>query len=174
MDGAAIAAIEPQRTLITRADPLVAPQAARAPEPAPVTTYEPEPVMAQIAAPEPAPVAAFDFDMDDELPLAPPAPIEPRIVVAAEAAAPAEEPALDADGPLFPEPRFGEEREKKGFFSMFGRQRYEGPPPLRDYRNDPTPVLQARSASSAKPVEEAEPETTDDLEIPSFLRRLAN
>jgi cell division protein FtsZ len=175
MDGAAIAAIEPQRTLITRAEPLVAPQVAKAPEPAPVMAREPEPVMAQVAAPEPVAAAAFDFEMEDELPLAPPAApaIEPRIVVAAEAA-PAPEPALDADGPLFPEVRFGEEREKKGFFSMFGRQRYDGPPPLRDYRNDPTPVLQARSASSARAVEEAEPETADDLEIPSFLRRLAN
>jgi hypothetical protein len=49
---------------------------------------------------------------------------------------------------------------------------------LRDYRNDPTPVLQARAAAAAqsapKPDPEAQPESAEDLEIPSFLRRLAN
>ncbi len=47
-----------------------------------------------------------------------------------------------------------------------------------DYRGDPTPVLQARAAAAAQVApgadEEVQPESTEDLEIPSFLRRLAN
>jgi cell division protein FtsZ len=164
MDGAAIAAIEPHRALNTRAEPLLAPKAL-APEP------EFEPVLAQ-AEPAFAEPAAAVLPMEQDLPLAPAARVEPTIVVAETPRA--AEPAAEADEPLFPEPRYGDEREKKGFFSMFGRPRYDNTPPLRDYRNDPTPVLQARSTAQAKPVEEAEAETSDDLEIPSFLRRLAN
>jgi cell division protein FtsZ len=95
-------------------------------------------------------------------------------------AARAAEPAVD-EAPLFPDRHFNEERPKGGFFSLFGggRARHEPPPPLKDYRNDPTPVLQARAAAAAQTapkVEEdmAQPETAEDLEIPSFLRRLAN
>ena len=90
------------------------------------------------------------------------------------------EPASD-DAPLFPDRHFGDERPKGGFFSLFGggRARHETPPPpLRDYRNDPTPVLQARAAAAAQLApqaeEEAHADSNEDLEIPSFLRRLAN
>jgi cell division protein FtsZ len=89
------------------------------------------------------------------------------------------EPAMD-DAPLFPDRHFAEERPKGGFFSLFGggRARHEAPPPpLKDYRNDPSPVLQARAAAAQaapKIEEEPAPESADDLEIPSFLRRLAN
>ncbi len=63
--------------------------------------------------------------------------------------------------------------------SLFGgRARNDQPPPLRDYRGDPTPVLQARAAASAQAAlqaaPEAQPDAGEDLEIPSFLRRLAN
>jgi cell division protein FtsZ len=86
------------------------------------------------------------------------------------------------EAPLFPDRHFSEERPKGGFFSLFGggRPRHDAPPPpLRDYRNDPTPVLQARAAAAgaqppAKAAEELQPESNEDLEIPSFLRRLAN
>ncbi len=70
---------------------------------------------------------------------------------------------------------------KGGWLSLFGggRPRQETPPPLRDYRNDPTPVLEARAAAvaaqqTAAPESEAQADAVEDLEIPSFLRRLAN
>jgi len=191
MDGAAIAAIEPKGAQASNAQPLLVRDAARAAAaPEPVA----EPVFARAAEPAPAaepflrwgsresreeiasaaieadPVS-YAFDLEPELPMESVAEVEAPIVAEAEPAAAAD------DAPLFPDVRYGEEREKKGFFSMFGRPRYENPAPIRDYRGDPAPVLQARSTSSAKPVEEPEVEAaeqSDDLEIPSFLRRLAN
>jgi len=168
MDGAAIAAIAPQHTLNTRAEPLIAPKTIDY-EPeyaAPVAQAEPE-----IAAPA---VVAQEFDFDEPK-LAPAARVEPTIVVAEtpRAAEPIAAAAAE-EAPLFPEPRYADEPRKGGFFSMFGRPRYDNTPPLRDYRNDPTPVLQARATTQAKAVEEEAPEASDDLEIPSFLRRLAN
>jgi cell division protein FtsZ len=93
-------------------------------------------------------------------------------------AEPAEAVEGDDERPLFPEPRAPiDERDRKSFFSLFGRARQDDPPPLRDYRSDPSPVLQARAASGgAAAARKLEPEedTAEDLEIPSFLRRLAN
>ena len=166
MDGAAIAAIEPQRALNTRAEPLLAPKTI-----APELDYAPAYAQAEPEIVELAPVAAA-LPLEQDLPLAPAARVEPTILVAETPRI--VDPAAEVEGPLFPEPRYGDEREKKGFFSMFGRPRYDNTPPLRDYRGDPTPVLQARSTAQAKPAEEAEAESADDLEIPSFLRRLAN
>jgi cell division protein FtsZ len=115
---------------------------------------------------------------------APPAPVEPQIIVTRQAlqvqpAAVAEPVKSEEEGPLFPQVHYGEDRERKGFFSLFGgRGRQDEPPPLRDYRNDPTPVLEARAQAAAAPVQTppAQPATEagEDLEIPSFLRRLAN
>ncbi|HKT53270.1 MAG TPA: cell division protein FtsZ [Caulobacteraceae bacterium] len=71
-------------------------------------------------------------------------------------------------------------QQKGGWLSLFGgRGRAEQPPPpLRDYRGDPGPVLRARAAAGGSPVahpmEEVESDAGEDLEIPSFLRRLAN
>jgi cell division protein FtsZ len=86
------------------------------------------------------------------------------------------------DAPLFPDRAVMDDHrhQKAGWLSLFGgnRARHE-PAPLRDYRNDPTPVLNARAAAiqgSAAPKleEDAHIEDGEDLEIPSFLRRLAN
>jgi cell division protein FtsZ len=84
------------------------------------------------------------------------------------------------DAPLFPDRSLRDDHRhaKGGFLSLFGggRSRQE-PPPLRDYRNDPTPVLQARAAAVQQPAPHADAdlnEAGEDLEIPSFLRRLAN
>ena len=87
------------------------------------------------------------------------------------------------DAPLFPDRGVVDDhRQQKngGWLSLFGggRARHE-PPPLRDYRNDPTPVLNARAAAissqtATKLEEEDHAEVGEDLEIPSFLRRLAN
>jgi len=79
----------------------------------------------------------------------------------------------DDDAPLFVEPVFEDRRPQKagGFLSLFGsRPRYDAPavPASR-----PAPVR-----GSAQPVEapatQAQVEGQEDLEIPSFLRRLAN
>jgi cell division protein FtsZ len=86
------------------------------------------------------------------------------------------------DSPMFVDQHGAEDHRQKrsGLLSLFGggRPRHEPPPPLRDFRNDPTPVLQARAAAvaqqAAQPAEEEQPEAAEDLEIPSFLRRLAN
>jgi cell division protein FtsZ len=88
------------------------------------------------------------------------------------------------DSPMFIDQHPGEDHRQKrsGLLSLFGggRPRHEPlPPPLRDFRNDPTPVLQARAAAAAaqqvaQPAEEEHAESAEDLEIPSFLRRLAN
>ena len=166
------------------ARPLVEPAVARA-EPAPVEA-EPEIRTAARAAPveieevvqadlyeaKAPPVPSWDTPRPPEIQRAP-TPVE-------RAAARAE-PKPDADeAPLFPDRHFAEERPKGGFFSLFGggRARHEAPPPLRDYRNDPTPVLQARAAAQGQAApqvdEDVQPESTEDLEIPSFLRRLAN
>ncbi len=75
----------------------------------------------------------------------------------------------DDDEPLFPlNPYNDERRQKGGWLSLFGRPR----------QDSHTPAPQARSTGGAQPMpeplEEAHAEDTEDLEIPSFLRRLAN
>ena len=73
--------------------------------------------------------------------------------------------------PLFPDTsRYVEDRRQRsgGWLSLFGRPRSEAPAP--------TPAL--RATSSAQPAPMLAPEEPaaegDDLDIPSFLRRLAN
>jgi len=85
-----------------------------------------------------------------------------------------EDPSVSEE-PLFPEPHYEDRaRQKSGLLSLFGgRRRYETPQPEpREVRA--APVAQARSTSSAQPVEEEKVNDGEDLEIPSFLRRLAN
>jgi cell division protein FtsZ len=173
MDGASIAAIEPKperRSLQAPALKISEPEAAPAPvaEPAPVPAAEP--VIAQ-AAPEPS--LALEEEQPD-LYAAPAAPAPPP-----RAAAPitrivdpsvAEEEEGD-DEPLFAEPAYSR-RPRGGFLSLFGgRPRYDAPPAA------PAPRASA-GRGGALPLEAAAPEesaeTAEDLEIPSFLRRLAN
>ncbi|MDR3513835.1 MAG: cell division protein FtsZ [Caulobacteraceae bacterium] len=201
MDGQSISAIEPKpaRAPMT-AQPLmikdVAPPAAR-------PAAEPTPVFAQSIV-EPARTAAVQPSLYPEA--VEPAPVETRTAAQAEAdavegrAAQADlyetpsivEPERPAarvqkpidDAPLFADrPLVAEEsrhQQKGGWLSLFGggRARQEAPAPLRDYRNDPTPVLQARAAAAAQqapqPAVEEQADSAEDLEIPSFLRRLAN
>jgi cell division protein FtsZ len=113
----------------------------------------------------------------------------PRPVVEAQPAAAAPEPTViqpqvrpiarivdpsvadeDEAGPLFPESsNYGDERRQKGgWLSIFGRPRH-----------DPAPAPTLRSSGSAQPSSQPAHQThaaedPDDLEIPSFLRRLAN
>jgi len=163
MDGASIAAIEPkmERRAMT-APPLMAdtrPAAETAAAPAPA--YGQQPVLASETAEEEQP----------DLYAAPP--------VAAEAAPMTRivDPAVaeEEDAPLFAEPTYEERRPRGGFLSLFGgRPRHEAPayaPPQAAPRPAP-------SRGGAQPVEAVAPEEEadagEDLEIPSFLRRLAN
>ena len=172
MDGASIAAIEPklERRPMT-APPLLAPERQAAPAeaaaPAPVPAY----------ASEPAPLAAatepslFGAPVEEEQPDLYAAPV-------AEAPAPiariVDPSVADADDePLFAQPAYEERRPRGGFLSIFGsRPRYDAPPPQAA---QPRP---APSRGGALPAEAAAPEEAahqgEDLEIPSFLRRLAN
>ena len=121
----------------------------------------------------------YAYDSEPDLPLEAPAvrqPASPAPTISTPSAASAVAPAASDDEPLFPETRYTDDTSRKSFFSLFGRPRQEEPAPIRDYRNDPSPVLQARTRGGAQPAPqpEAQPEQADDLEIPSFLRRLAN
>jgi cell division protein FtsZ len=206
MDGQSIAAIEPKA--MKTAQPALAPMTIREPAPvaarepiaatASVATVQPQPEPRAIepVAAEAAPSAdSFDFaaetkpvftrDAPLSLDLKPqgeiyqapaPAALEP---VAAKAEPEAEDERLLLHGrlPMGEDPR----QQKNGWRipTLFGgRARNDQPPPLRDYRNDPTPVLEARAKASAQAALQAAPEehadAGEDLEIPSFLRRLAN
>jgi len=84
-----------------------------------------------------------------------------------------EDPSVSEE-PLFPEIAPDERRQKNGLLSLFGgRRRHEAPYPEARAQS-PAPVPQARSVASAQPAEEPRVEDGEDLEIPSFLRRLAN
>ncbi len=205
MDGQAIAAIEPKPQ--RAAQPALSPMTMREPaaerEPiAPaaavatssnVGVIEPEP-----AKPEPVFTPAYTVTAEQPIirePAAPALELQGDLYETpkAETAEPMPEPAPTAlaaeaapeeveDEPLFGSRPLVEENRpaKAGFLGLFGpRTRSDPPAPLRDYRNDPTPVLQARAAAggaaaAAQPIEEEHEEAGEDLEIPSFLRRLAN
>jgi cell division protein FtsZ len=179
MDGASIAAIEPKPERRTVA---VAPRAA---EPTPLPA-EAEAAAAELA-PEPAALtAAFQSaapppvagpTLEEEQPdlyaaPAPPTAPEPRIsapVARIVDPSVADEEEID-DEPLFAEPAF-ERKPRGGFLSLFGggRPRFEAPAPS---------VRPVASRGGAQPLEapapEPGPDASEDLEIPSFLRRLAN
>jgi len=148
MDGASIAAIEPNL------EPAYVPQPAmemdREPANAPVGF---EPVMAAAsAAPAQAATAQAGFSFDDSV-----VTLQP-----AARSVPAEEE------PLFPATRFGDDRRQKGgWLSLFGGRRAEA-----------TAAAPGRTMTQAQPApevyEEEEDAVDEDLEIPSFLRRLAN
>ena len=177
---------EPQRSIYAtpaaqvnrQPEPMAyAPQPAPAPAPAPVIHAAPEPLVAQ--QPEP-------FEEQADLYTAPVAPepvrAEPQItqpVARAPEPAPSVTRIIDPmvaeeeDEPLFGEAAFEDRRPQKsgGFLSLFGsRPRYDAPPQQAARpaagRGGALPVEQ--------PMEQPGTEAQDDLEIPSFLRRLAN
>jgi cell division protein FtsZ len=157
MDGASIAAIEPKRFEAVAEAPMDIIL-----EPANATTEDaPEPVMAAAFAAAPAaPVtedqSGFTFE-------------ETKAEVLTLQTTRATEPVAEADEePLFPSRQYGEDRRQKGggWLSLFGSRRPDAQP------------APARTMAQAQPAPEAfEDEETaedEDLEIPSFLRRLAN
>jgi cell division protein FtsZ len=169
MDGASIAAIEPklERRPMT-APPLMMPERVATTEPAAAPAYASSP------AAEPAYAAETAEEEQPDLYAAPvaaaPVVVQPvtRIV----------DPAVSEpeDEPLFAEPAYEERRPRGGFLSMFGsRPRYDAPQPQAA---QPVRTAPAPSRGGAQPVEATAPEQEahqgEDLEIPSFLRRLAN
>ncbi|WP_332764642.1 cell division protein FtsZ [Phenylobacterium sp.] len=200
MDGASIAAIEPkvERRPLTapplRAETQRAPAPTpepvmRAPTPAPsyaayvppapasrpevITAYAPTPT----PAPEPVKAAFDDEDEQGDLYAAAPAPAptapEPQIVRPMTKIV---DPAVEEmeEEPLFGEAAFEDRRpQRSGFLSLFGsRPRYDAPAPA------PQTTRPAASRGGAlpaeQPIQETQTESQEDLEIPSFLRRLAN
>ena len=202
MDGASMAAIEPSRLRNTTAKPLIAGDM-RPPEPAPVARAEPvvasipEPAQqywSQPAAPEPEalrpePVTiagpaiepevapkASDYGLFDE-------PVRQPEIRTAAVAPPQRtlivDPLVDeapADEDFAIDPHFEQREERKtGWMSLFGGRRQPS-------AYEPAPPPQARAAfgggsarPAPQPVEDLhQEEQGDDLEIPSFLRRLAN
>jgi cell division protein FtsZ len=183
MDGASIAAIEPKlerRSL--QAEPLRATVTPRAAEPAPVMEPAAAAIAAAVVEPEPASFAhiADAEEQPDIFSVAaqPAAAAEPAAPVARivdpEVAAPAER-----DEPLFADHAFEPRKPRGGFLSIFGgRPRYDHTPaPQPPARATASAATPAPVRGGAQPLEAQLPEEQDqneDLEIPSFLRRLAN
>jgi len=170
MDGASIAASQPQHH--RRSEPAHAEVRWEALQPEPyVEPAEPEPVFSMAAQPAPElkivdsePVArqpGFAFDDAAHTP-APVINLQPvaRIVDPSVA---------EDDEPLFAPTRYADDRRQKGRWpSLFGGRRQE----------TASHFAPARSSGGAQPLadplDEDESAGRDDLEIPSFLRRLAN
>jgi cell division protein FtsZ len=175
MDGASIAAIEPYEQPRRKTGRFDASTHEVEHEPALelVVTAPPEPELEPayataapppVAPPTPAPVAAQPDLLFDAPTTRRPAPgVSPKQI--AEAAMMADE---DEEA-LFGSTHRGEERRQRGgFLTMFGGR------PRKDSGRRPAPT---RSAGGAQPLElpdEVESEEAAELEIPSFLRRLAN
>jgi cell division protein FtsZ len=175
MDGASIAAIE------TYEEPRMRPVAATsarlepAPAPMPAPVGEPEPAMAAasdpIETPEPVGVfAAVEGDGPAEAALLFDAPIAPKPIHAngSQVKRIVDPTAAEAeDEPLFGPAMFPDDRRQKpNFLSLFGRGR------------QPPRTVAPRGGSGAQPalepLDDHELEGAEELEIPSFLRRLAN
>jgi cell division protein FtsZ len=174
MDGASISAIESRPIRMTA--PVRQPEMAPALQIQEEYQVEPEPlaVMAVIQAEAPAETvlkivdpAVEDFhaeaeELEFEL-TADPMPVAARAIH--------EEETL-----VIPQRRQEQQHAQRGGWrlSLFGGRRPEpvaDETPIPQFRNA-NAVTQAKNLSSVQPIEEEEPE--DDLEIPSFLRRLAN
>jgi cell division protein FtsZ len=155
------------------------------PRPEPVAA-EVEPVAASVAAEAPHFAHTADEEEQPDIFAAAQAPsvepaLEPQIaapvarIVDPEAA----EPGDERDEPLFGEAAFEPRKPRGGFLSIFGgRPRYDAPAAPQAQS---APVARATTPApvrgGAQPLEAAAPEEADqneDLEIPSFLRRLAN
>ena len=96
-------------------------------------------------------------------------------------AAAAEPLRIQPEAPLFPERHYDEPRKKGGFLSLFGgksrAQAYEPIQPSQPAQTRPAQAAPTRGANAlqAQPQAAEEPiDAADDLDIPSFLRRLAN
>jgi len=192
MDGASIAAIEPQRTLRVNATakPLIVDTAPPAPAPAP-EHYAQTAAYEAPRAPEPAPtwaarepqviqpsmsldVQQADLAFEEPEPVAV-APSAPEPVVQAPASRtvivdPLVAEDEDFDAPLDAEPFTDSRQQRKGFLSLFGGRPQQQQPRFEGGM----PRATGRASTAAQPIEEPQVDESEDLEIPSFLRRLAN
>jgi cell division protein FtsZ len=181
MDGASIAAIEPKierRSL--QAEPLRATVTPRAPE---AVAAELAPVAAMAAEPELAMDAREEEQPDIFSAPAEAASAEPVIQPMTRIVDPEAAEASDRrDEPLFAEPAYEPRRPRGGFLSIFGgRPRFDTPQQAPAAQAAPAPAPRTAPAPSrggAQPMEVAQhvedADQNEDLEIPSFLRRLAN
>ena len=203
MDGSAISAIEPAPRRASRRiepqtyEPIPAPlpepvltfepeMAAPEPLPEPIAAYEApasEPILEPLVAEQPTIFEPLRTAMYDEPPIpqaepvrqiiaepvaaAEPVVIQPQVRPVARIVDPSVADDDDAE-PLFPEnSHYADDRgrQKSGWLSIFGRPRHDAAPAMR-------------SASSTQPATQPtldqHVDEADDLEIPSFLRRLAN
>ncbi len=178
-----VAARAPEPAPILRTETPIAPPAARTPEPmkaepaAPLSREVREPMIEQprtegrVVGRIVDPMVADEEDVQTDLYGDPiPAPRNAARQPETRAASrPAPEPVIEEETY---EPEYEDRRSKGGWRSLFGgRPRYEAPAPA----TRPAASPQMRSTQSAQPrTEEQTSEAEDDLEIPSFLRRLAN
>ena len=153
--------------------------APRYPEPA---AYVPP---APMAAPEPAPVVAAFVEEEEQADLysapvaAAPEPVlaapEPQITRPVTKIV---DPMVEEreEEPLFGGNNFEDRRPQRGgFLSLFGsRPRYDAPAPAPAPQQRQAPVSRGGALPAEQPAEEAQLDSQEDLEIPSFLRRLAN
>jgi len=188
MDGASIASIEPKAERGTLNAPPLRAETSRssALEPTraePVRSVYATPVqqVARQAEPAPAPEpvqASFDVEESEEqgdlyAPIQAEPAFQPQIsrpmtrIIDPAAAEPGDEP-------LFGEPVFEERRPQRGgFLSLFGSRRYDAPAPAPAAA--PRAAMSRGGAMPAEaPMEQERADSQEDLEIPSFLRRLAN
>jgi len=186
MDGASIAAIEPQRTtrVNATAKPLIvgdmpaaplsqqtAYEAPRAPEPVSYAAPERELIEPVVSEVEQADLS-FEAPAPQPTYAAAPAPViqqpvqQPRTVIVDPMVAEADE----LDAPLYADPHFGDSRQqRKGFLSLFGGRQQP-----QQARYDAAPQRPMGRTAAQPLMEEPQADEGDDLEIPSFLRRLAN
>jgi len=158
-------------------------RAERAPEPRPEPRIEAAPVVPSFQsppAPEPRPEPVIR--VAEPTPRALDPIVDPWVEEYETTRAPATQSsrAPEPQGDLYaarsPEPAvddYDDRDHRRSGWSLFGRGKRAQPQPEPTY--SPRPTSQMRSA--AQPQAQAEPETghaDDDLEIPSFLRRLAN
>ena len=164
----AVAQAEPEPTLWSETQ-----RPAYEPQPAPAAVIETQPELyfdAPAPAPEPQPAPQIQTYAQPQY--------QPQQRAAAQAPAPEAE-----EAPLFPDnPYVGADRRKGGWLGLFGgrsaRSGYEAPA-QPTYRQTaavaPTTVSRGGASAAVAQVQEAEPlDASDDLDIPSFLRRLAN
>ncbi|MDE2356613.1 MAG: cell division protein FtsZ [Alphaproteobacteria bacterium] len=166
MDGASIAAIETyeqsRRTDVrAEASPPAPPAPPTLEDEAPLELITPAPAQPAMPVAVAASVAAPGAD-------APQTGLLFEAAEAVEASAPLAPPTIEDEAPLFAANPHAEDRKSKGgFLSMFG-----GRPRAAAAR--PTPARPSGSAQVAEAIEEQEDPQYSELEIPSFLRRLAN
>jgi cell division protein FtsZ len=163
--------LEPAMTSASEPEPLYEPVGkAAAPEPV-VQTAVFEPLRTAAYAAQRSSVTAEvkpEAAASEPIAAAEPTVIQPQIRPIARIVDPSVADDEEA-GPLFPESsHYGEERRQKGgWLSIFGgRPRHDAPAPGLRSNGSAQPSAQPLAAESA--------EDPDDLEIPSFLRRLAN